>query len=132
MQQRRALAGYRELFAELSHRFQKKVLIRVSPGLSWRMEQLAQIDAYREQVRAIASSHRCLVIEGDHIWGSIRALLKAHDTFICHANRRESIAHARQLQTTSEVIEHAATVLCHPTSWDTIMKRSPNMSYANG
>lgn len=51
---------------------------------------------------------------------------------IFHDNRSDSTTLARQWHNTIEVIEHATSVLCHPPSWDTRMKRVPKISYTSG
>lgn len=57
--QRRALVDYRELFAEISIRLQKKTRILSSLGTFWRMVHHAQFDEYRAGNHAIAHRHRC-------------------------------------------------------------------------
>lgn len=76
--QRRALAAYRELFADTTFRCQMKVLILSLPGVFRRVANPAHFDEYREEVCAIAHSHSFLVIEGEQLWERIEAFLKAN------------------------------------------------------
>lgn len=77
--QRRALADYRERFAERSIRIQNNTLILSPLGTFWRMGNLAQFDESREQMHAVANIHRFLVIEGAHLWNSIESVMQSHD-----------------------------------------------------
>lgn len=66
------------------------------------------------------------------MWASIQAFITANDAFLNHDNRNESTPLARQWQIIIGVIDHAVIVLCHPRSWDEILKGVPNMSYTSG
>lgn len=96
------------------------------------MTNPAPFDESREEVCGHAHSHSFLVIEGAPTWASLRSFLKTDDPCRFHDNRSESTTFARPWQNNIDVVEHAASVLCHPPSWDTIMKSVPNSSYTIG
>lgn len=129
--QRRASSDYRKLFAENSVRCQKEVLVLLPPGSFWTMDNPAQFDDTREQVRSVARVHKFLVIEGDCNWANMQAFMN-EVSFHCYGDRSESTSLAGQWQHFIAVIDHAAIVLCHQPSWDEFFQRVPRMSYTSG
>lgn len=95
MKQIYAFAVYRDVFAQLSLAYQKHALILSPPGIFLRVGQHTAPDETREGVRAIASSHGVVVIEGPHSWGSTSTALKTHASFHFHDKRNERAAFAR-------------------------------------
>lgn len=87
MPQRYEISAYRELCAQRRLKYQKKALSLSPLGIFGSLAHPAAFGETRGCVRAIASSHGFVVIEGEHIWDSIRAFIETNDAFHCHDNR---------------------------------------------
>lgn len=104
--------------AQINPKSQKEVLVLSPPEICWMMDNPAAFHDSRENDRHIANRNGIHVIEGDHIWESMRAFITVSAPFHVHDNRIESMALARQLQKLIEVVDHAAMMICHPDSWE--------------